>query len=85
MDSCRLPVAVIKRSQGQPESSPKIEVQGVVPLKVVPLGEFNYPARGEHFEMHANIQAVRILERLLQLSGFQRPAPRRRPRVQAFP
>src|SRR6266702_701430 len=72
---CCLPVAMIKRGEREPESSRQIEIQSIVALEMVSQGEFHDSARGEQLEVHADVEAVKVLESFPQLGAFQNFAP----------
>src|SRR5438128_554687 len=66
---------MIERSERKPKAPRQIEIQGVVSLEMEPSGELHHPACGEQLEVHADVEAVEIFERLLQLFASQRFAP----------
>jgi len=70
-----LPMAMIEGRERKIEAPRQIEVQRIVSLEVVPACKFDNPAGAERLEVHADIKAVEIFERLKEFPAFQYSAP----------
>ena len=62
---------VVKSGKREPENPREIEVQGVVALKVIALGELDDAASGVQIQMRPDIEAFEIVKRLPQLPAAQ--------------